>query len=28
MIRIDPDKLTPLRGEAQSKDYLSKPYVR
>ena len=28
MIRIDPDKLTPLRVEAQSKDYLSKPYVR
>jgi len=28
MIRIDPDKLTPLRSEAQSKDYLSKPYVR
>lgn len=28
MIRIDPDKLTPLRGEAQSKDYLSQPYVR
>ncbi|MEI6718004.1 MAG: hypothetical protein WCL41_06135 [Betaproteobacteria bacterium] len=28
MIRIDPDKLTPLRSEAQSKDYLAKPYVR
>jgi mannose-6-phosphate isomerase-like protein (cupin superfamily) len=28
MIRIDPDKLTPLRSEAQSKDYLSQPYVR
>lgn len=25
MIRIDPDKVTPVRGEAQSKDYLSKP---
>jgi hypothetical protein len=25
MIRIDPDKATPLRNEAQSKDYLSKP---
>ena len=25
MIRIDPDKVTPLKGEAQSKDYLSKP---
>jgi hypothetical protein len=25
MIRIDPDKVTPLRSEAQSKDYLSKP---
>ena len=25
MIRIDPDKITPLKGEAQSKEYLSKP---
>lgn len=25
MIRIDPDKVTPVKGEAQSKDYLSKP---
>src|SRR5881396_152661 len=25
MIRYDPDKVTPLRGEAQSRDYLSKP---
>jgi mannose-6-phosphate isomerase-like protein (cupin superfamily) len=25
MIRIDPDKVTPLRSEAQSKEYLSKP---
>ena len=25
MVRIDPDKITPLRGEAKSKDYLSKP---
>ena len=25
MVRIDPDKLTPLRGEEKSKDYLSKP---
>jgi mannose-6-phosphate isomerase-like protein (cupin superfamily) len=25
MIRIDPDKATPLRNETQSKDYLSKP---
>ncbi len=25
MIRIDPDKATPLRNESQSKDYLSKP---
>jgi len=25
MIRIDPDKITPLKNEAQSKDYLSKP---
>ena len=25
MIRIDPDKVTPLKSEAQSKDYLSKP---
>jgi mannose-6-phosphate isomerase-like protein (cupin superfamily) len=25
MIRIDPDKITPLKGEAQSREYLSKP---
>jgi len=25
MIRIDPDKVTPLKSEAQSKEYLSKP---
>jgi mannose-6-phosphate isomerase-like protein (cupin superfamily) len=25
MIRMDPDKVTPVRGEAQSKEYLSKP---
>ena len=25
MIRVDPDKATPLRGETQSKEYLSKP---
>ena len=25
MVRIDPDKVTPLKGEAQSRDYLSKP---
>ena len=25
MIRFDPDKVTPLKSEAQSKDYLSKP---
>jgi mannose-6-phosphate isomerase-like protein (cupin superfamily) len=25
MIRIDPDKVTPLRGEAKSKEYLAKP---
>ena len=25
MIRIDPDKVTPLKSESQSKDYLSKP---
>ena len=25
MVRIDPDKVTPLRSEAQSKAYLSKP---
>jgi quercetin dioxygenase-like cupin family protein len=24
MVRIDPDKVTPLRSEAQSKQYLSK----
>src|SRR5215813_12875453 len=28
MIRIDPDKVTPIRGEAQSKEYLSKPAPR
>jgi mannose-6-phosphate isomerase-like protein (cupin superfamily) len=28
MIRIDPDKATPVKSEAQSKDYLSKPAVR
>jgi mannose-6-phosphate isomerase-like protein (cupin superfamily) len=28
MIRVDPDKLTPLRSEVQSKDYLSKPAPR
>jgi mannose-6-phosphate isomerase-like protein (cupin superfamily) len=28
MIRIDPDKATPLKSEAQSKDYLSKPAPR
>jgi mannose-6-phosphate isomerase-like protein (cupin superfamily) len=28
MIRIDPDKVTPLKSEAQSKDYLSKPATR
>ena len=28
MIRMDPDKLTPLRSEAQSMDYLSKPAPR
>jgi mannose-6-phosphate isomerase-like protein (cupin superfamily) len=25
MVRIDPDKVTPLRSEAQSKEYLAKP---
>jgi mannose-6-phosphate isomerase-like protein (cupin superfamily) len=28
MIRIDPDKVTPLRGEAQSMEYLSKPAAK
>ena len=28
MIRYDPDKVTPLRSEAQSKEYLSKPAPR
>ena len=28
MIRIDPDKVTPLKGEAQSLDYLSKPAAK
>jgi len=27
MVRIDPDKITPLKSEAQSKEYLSKPAV-
>jgi len=25
MVRIDPDKMAPLKSEAQSKEYLSKP---
>jgi mannose-6-phosphate isomerase-like protein (cupin superfamily) len=25
MVRIDPDKITPLRGDEKSRDYLSKP---
>src|SRR5438093_6492372 len=28
MVRIDPDKVTPVRSEAQSKEYLSKPAPR
>ena len=28
MVRYDPDKVTPLRDEAKSKDYLSKPAPR
>jgi mannose-6-phosphate isomerase-like protein (cupin superfamily) len=28
MIRFDPDKVTPLKSEAQSRDYLSKPAPR
>jgi mannose-6-phosphate isomerase-like protein (cupin superfamily) len=28
MVRIDPDKVTPLKGEAQSVEYLSKPAPR
>ena len=28
MIRIDPDKVTPLKGEAQSLEYLTKPVPR
>ena len=28
MVRIDPDKATPVRSEAQSKEYLSKPAPR
>jgi len=28
MVRIDPDKITPIKGEAQSKEYLSKPAPR
>ena len=27
MVRIDPDKVTPLKSEAQSREYLSKPAV-
>jgi hypothetical protein len=27
-VRIEPDKATPLNGEAQPKDYLSKPAVK
>ena len=28
MVRIDPDKVTPIKDEAKSKDYLSKPAPR
>jgi mannose-6-phosphate isomerase-like protein (cupin superfamily) len=28
MVRIDPDKVTPLKSEAQSREYLSKPATR
>lgn len=28
MIRIDPDRMAPIKGEAQSKEYLSKPAPR
>jgi mannose-6-phosphate isomerase-like protein (cupin superfamily) len=28
MVRIDPDKVTPLKSEEQSKDYLSKPAAK
>ena len=28
MVRYDPDKVTPIKGEAQSKEYLSKPAPR
>jgi mannose-6-phosphate isomerase-like protein (cupin superfamily) len=28
MIRVDPDKVTPLKSESQSKEYLSKPAPR
>ena len=27
MVRIDPDKVTPLKGEAESKAYLAKPHA-
>ena len=27
MIRVDPDKVTPLKGEADSKAYLAKPHA-
>jgi uncharacterized protein YjlB len=28
MIRVDPDKVTPLKSEAQSMEYLAKPATR
>jgi len=28
MVRIDPDKVTPTKSEAQSKDYLTRPARR
>ena len=28
MMRIDPDRVTPLKGERQSQEYLSKPANR
>ena len=28
MVRIDPDKLTPLKSEAQSQEYLARPAKR
>jgi hypothetical protein len=28
MVRVDPDKVTPIKTDAQSKEYLAKPAPR